>query len=111
MKFSVSSSLRSMRKNAGLSQTQLGLLSGVSQNTISAYETGAYGVSLDHALMIARVLDCHVEDIWSIDDDRLDPDTDSPCDICFRPECVGCKLSEYDAYQQHLGSIADYYYG
>lgn len=89
MKFSISSSLRSIRKNAGLSQAQLGLLCGISQNTISAYENGTYGLSLNHALMIARVLDCYVEDIWSIDDVRLDND---PCEMCYKPECVGCSL-------------------
>lgn len=89
MKFSVSSSLRTIRKSAGLSQDQLALLSGLSRNAISSIERGEYLASIDHALMISRVLDCHVEDIWSIDNDRLDQD---PCDVCFRPECVGCSI-------------------
>ena len=92
MKFSVSSSLRSKRKMAGLTQGQLATLSGISRNAYANIERGVNLVALDHALMIARVLGCHVEDIWSIDDDLLDQESVSPCDICYRPVCVGCSL-------------------
>lgn len=91
MNFSVSSRLRTMRKSAGLSQSQLAFLSGLSQNSISSIERGEYGISLSHALMIARVFGCHVEDIWSLDDERLD-DLCSYCDVCYRPECVCCSI-------------------
>ncbi len=107
---SISSSLRSRRIAHGYTQSDLAIFTGLSQNSISSIERGEYGVSLKHALLIARALHCKIEDIWEIDDYRLETE----CDICYKPDCVGCKLSDPDmreAERECFNCLADYRFG
>lgn len=107
---SISSSLRSKRIARGYTQSDLAMYTGLSQNSISSIERGEYGVSLKNALLIARALNCKIEDIWEIDDYRLVTE----CDMCYKPECVGCKLSDpdmYEAERERLNCLADYRFG
>lgn len=71
MKLSVSNRLRSYRIRRSLTQEELAQRCLTSQNTILAIETGAYSASVSLALTLAIVLDCTVEDLFCIDDDRV----------------------------------------
>lgn len=59
--------LAQARTAAGLSQTRLGALVGVSRETISNIERGLNEPSLSLALWLARVLDARVEDLFWLD--------------------------------------------
>lgn len=55
--------LRRLRVNAGLNQTELAGLSGLSTQLISALECGDSGASPKSLRKIARVLGCQVADL------------------------------------------------
>lgn len=55
--------LRLRRINAGLSQTALAEETGLSVQSISAYETGANGPSPEALAIIADALDCEIADL------------------------------------------------
>lgn len=59
--------LRAYRKKAGLSQTELGRLVGMSKNSISSIECGGFCVTVRNALKLARALNCQVEDLFYLD--------------------------------------------
>jgi molybdate-binding protein/DNA-binding XRE family transcriptional regulator len=61
--------LRAMRQRLGLQQQDLASQIGVSRQTLTAIESGATAPSTLIALGLARVLQCRVEDIFSLDDD------------------------------------------
>jgi len=67
MKQSVTCNLRSARKAKGLSQTELAELVGVKRQAIYDMESGRYVPNTNVALLLANVLGCKVEDIFSID--------------------------------------------
>lgn len=60
--------LRKIRKNRDYSQTELALLCGTTQNTISSIERCEYGCSVRLALKLSRALHCDVNDIFKLDD-------------------------------------------
>jgi putative molybdopterin biosynthesis protein len=62
--------LRSMRQRLGLQQQDLASQIGVSRQTLTAIESGATAPSTAIALGLARVLQCRVEDIFSLDDEH-----------------------------------------
>ena len=64
--FRLCNRLRVARAEKTLSQEQLGLLAGVTRQTISSIETGQYNPSALLALVLARRLDKRVEDIFSL---------------------------------------------
>lgn len=68
------SNLKDIRIAAGLSQSQLAALSGVSVRMVQYYEQGYKDInkaSIDAAFRLAMALGCSVEDL--IEKDRLGP--------------------------------------
>lgn len=63
------SSLKQIRRSAGLTQAQLAQLTGVSRQTIIATERGDYAPSVYLALRIAQALGTTVEDIFSLQEE------------------------------------------
>ena len=64
--------LQEMRKNRGLSQERLALVSGVELRTIRAYEDRTRridGATIEKLCRLAIALDCKVQDL--IEDDKL----------------------------------------
>ncbi|MGN0488365.1 MAG: helix-turn-helix transcriptional regulator [Ruminococcus sp.] len=56
--------LRESRTQAGLSQTQLAEMVGVSRNTISSIETGQFSPTAKLALILCIALDKRFEDLF-----------------------------------------------
>lgn len=50
--------IKSRRKILGMSQKRLAEISGIGQSSISRYETGDGGITLDYILKLAKVLEC-----------------------------------------------------
>jgi putative transcriptional regulator len=69
-KFRLHNRLKVARAEKNLSQEQLGLLAGVTRQTISSIETGQYNPSTLLALLLARRLDKRVEDLFSLEEDK-----------------------------------------
>jgi putative transcriptional regulator len=67
-KFQLCNRLKVARAEKSLSQEQLGLLAGVTRQTISSIETGLYNPSALLALILARRLDKRVEEIFYLED-------------------------------------------
>jgi len=59
--------LNALRGERGLTQAALAELAGVSRKTINTVENGVFVPSTLLALKLASVLDCRVEDIFSIE--------------------------------------------
>lgn len=66
--FRLCNRLRVARAEKTLSQEQLGLLAGVTRQTISSIETGQYNPSALLALLLARRLDKRVEDLFYLEE-------------------------------------------
>jgi putative transcriptional regulator len=66
--FPLCSRLKVARAEKSLSQEQLGLLAGVTRQTISSIETGQYNPSALLALTLARRLDKRVEDLFNLEE-------------------------------------------
>ena len=58
------SRIRTVRKDAGLTQQGLATAVAVSRQTIIAMETGDYAPSVYLAIKVARALDTTVERLW-----------------------------------------------
>ncbi|MGN0455177.1 MAG: helix-turn-helix transcriptional regulator [Ruminococcus sp.] len=56
--------LKEIRTQAGLSQTQLAEMVGVSRNTISSIETGQFSPTAKLALVLCIALDRRFEDLF-----------------------------------------------
>ena len=67
-RFRLCNRLKVARAEKNLSQEQLGLLAGVTRQTISSIETGLYNPSALLALILARCLDKRVEDLFSLEE-------------------------------------------
>ena len=62
--------LRELRRRAGLTQVELGKKSGLSQNTISQYETGELtfrGAMLETVVALAEALDCTLYELTGLE--------------------------------------------
>ncbi len=70
LKFRLCNRLKVARAEKNLSQEQLGLLAGVTRQTISSIETGLYNPSALLALLLARCLDKRVEDLFSLEEEK-----------------------------------------
>ena len=66
--FRLCNRLKVARAEKSLSQEQLGLLAGVTRQTISSIETGQYNPSALLALVLARRLDKRFEELFSLED-------------------------------------------
>jgi putative transcriptional regulator len=66
--FRLCNRLKVARAEKSLSQEQLGLLAGVTRQTISSIETGQYNPSALLALLLARRLDRRVEDLFFLEE-------------------------------------------
>ena len=66
--FRLCNRLKVARAEKNLSQEQLGLLAGVTRQTISSIETGLYNPSTLLALLLARCLDKRVEDLFCLEE-------------------------------------------
>lgn len=60
--------LADFRKRAGLNQSDLGKLVGVSRQTISLIERGDYNPSVTVALTIAKVLGVDINEIFMLEE-------------------------------------------
>lgn len=63
-KLVLKNNLKKVRRERGLSQTQLAELVGVSRNTISSIETGQYQPTAKLALTLCIALDRKFEDLF-----------------------------------------------
>ena len=59
--------LKEIRAEKGLTQLELAIKAGTTQNNISQIETFKYSPTAYNALLIAYALDCKVEDIFYFD--------------------------------------------
>jgi putative transcriptional regulator len=66
--FRLCNRLKVARAEKNLSQAELGVLAGVTRQTISSIETGQYNPSALLALILARRLDKRVEDLFSLEE-------------------------------------------
>ena len=55
--------LKTIREQKGINQTQLAAMLGVSQGSVSAWETGRWEPSIDALRKIAMFLNCTVDDL------------------------------------------------
>ena len=62
--------LKEHRARLGVNQQELGLMAGVSRQTISQIERGDYSPSVTLALKLARLCGVTVEDIFSYEEDE-----------------------------------------
>lgn len=62
--------LKEFRIRKGLSQNELAHLSNLSQNTISSLENYVYYPTLKNALMICKALECKVEDLFYLEEEK-----------------------------------------
>ena len=69
-KFRLRNRLKVARAEKSLSQEQLGVLAGVTRQTISSIETGQYNPSALLALLLARRLDKRVEDLFYLEEEK-----------------------------------------
>ena len=69
-KFRLCNRLKVARAEKNLSQEQLGLLAGVTRQTISSIETGLYNPSALLALLLARCVDKRVEDLFFLEEEK-----------------------------------------
>ena len=66
--FRLGNRLKVARAEKSLSQEQLGLLAGVTRQTISSIETGQYNPSALLALLLAQRLEKRVEDLFFLEE-------------------------------------------
>lgn len=59
-------SIKSLRAKAGMSQENLAVATGINITTISKYETGEIIPGLDKAFLIAKALNCRIDDICEL---------------------------------------------
>jgi len=62
--FIIKNKIREYRDIYEITQTDLADLTGLTQNTISSYETGVYFPTLFNAMLIASVFGCSVDDLF-----------------------------------------------
>ncbi len=67
--FRLCNRLKVARAERDLSQEQLGLLAGVTRQTISSIETGQYNPSARLALILARRLGKRVEELFYLEEE------------------------------------------
>ena len=60
--------LKDKRSALGLTQAELAERIAVSRKTVNTIENGVFAPSIILALRLARVLDCRVEDLFSLKD-------------------------------------------
>ena len=65
--FVLKNRVKDLRIKAGLTQTELGYLSGLSQNSISSLEVGQYSPRAFNALKICAALGCKFEDCFYLE--------------------------------------------
>ena len=64
--------LKEYRARLGVNQQEMGVLAGVSRQTISQIERGDYSPSVTLALKIAKICNVSVEDIFYYEEDEND---------------------------------------
>jgi putative transcriptional regulator len=69
-KFHFCNRLKIARAEKNLSQEQLGVLAGVTRQTISSIETGQYNPSALLALLLALRLDKRVEELFYLEEEN-----------------------------------------
>lgn len=57
--------LRALRRNIGLTRTQLAAGVGVTEPTVGTWERGEFEPSLRSMFQLIRVLDCSVDDLFA----------------------------------------------
>ena len=70
---SVKNNLQTIREQRGIAAAQLARDVGVSRPTIYAIEAGVYTPNTHIALELARVLECRVEDLFSLEVEPANP--------------------------------------
>jgi len=69
-KFRLCNRMKVARAEKNLSQAELGLLAGVTRQTISSIETGQYNPSALLAFLLAQRLDKRVEDLFYLEEEK-----------------------------------------
>ena len=69
MRMPLRNRLKEHRARLSLNQSQLGILAGVSRQTISQIERGDYSPSVTLALKLAKICGVQVEDIFTFEED------------------------------------------
>ena len=69
MRMPLRNRLKEHRARLSLNQSQLGILAGVSRQTISQIERGDYSPSVTLALKLAKICGVQVEDIFTLEED------------------------------------------
>jgi putative transcriptional regulator len=64
--------LEELRKSAGLTQQELSESAEVSRKSINAIENGIYVPSTVLSLKIAKTLNCSVEDLFQLPENKID---------------------------------------
>ena len=64
--------LKERRVALGVNQQELGRMAGVSRQTISLIERGDYSPSVTLALTLAKIFGMAVEDIFSLEEDKVE---------------------------------------
>jgi putative transcriptional regulator len=65
-KFHIANKVREYRENKdAMTQSELGVLVGVTRQTVAAIEQGRYSPSLETAFRISRIFDAGLEDVFS----------------------------------------------
>jgi putative transcriptional regulator len=62
----IETNLKDWRKDKKMSQQELAQMIGVRRETIVHLENNRYNPSLEIALKIAEIFDCHVEDLFQL---------------------------------------------
>jgi DNA-binding XRE family transcriptional regulator len=65
----VQSWLREARRQAGLSQEELAERAGISRRAVQFIEYGTYEPGVNTAMRLARVLECRVDELFTLVDD------------------------------------------
>jgi len=68
-------SLKEHRAKLGVNQQEMGMLAGVSRQTISQIERGDYSPSVTLALKLAKLCNVTVEDIFQYEEEENEENT------------------------------------
>lgn len=70
--------IKVLRVDARMSQQDLSEATGINATTIARYETGEFMPGLDNAFLIAKALNCSIDDICALPD----PSKRRACPAC-----------------------------
>jgi len=102
MSSAIRSSVRALRQRQGMQQRDLAAQIGVSRQTLSAIEAGTTIPSTQIALSLARTLQCHVEDIFVLEEDARGIDVQLARDVPSA-DSTACGAGRVRVAMAHVG--------